>query len=332
MITFNPMEQIRWGIIGPGKIATSFASDLQLVKDAEIAAVASRNQKRSQDFANHFKVKHVFSSYDALFASDTVDVVYIATPHVFHKDLAIKAMNCGKHVLCEKPLGVNGLEVEDMIKAAKNNNVFLMEALWSRFNPTVRKVKELSDQGVLGEVTYINADFAFYALDRAKESRLLNLDLAGGTLLDIGIYPVFLAYLFLGKPNEIKAISNFNAYGTEIQTSILFQYPNAQATLNSAFTHNSRIGAEIAGTLGTVALAPRFHETQGYTLQSMQQSGSFQLPTVGRGYYHEILEVHECLGQQQIESKLWSHTDSLHLISLLDDIRNLTGIRFPFET
>ncbi|MEO0573172.1 MAG: Gfo/Idh/MocA family oxidoreductase [Bacteroidota bacterium] len=331
MTTFNPMEQIRWGIIGPGKIATSFANDLRLVKDAVIAAVASRNQERSQNFANDFKVKHVFNSYDELFASDTIDVVYIATPHVFHSDLAIRAMNNGKHVLCEKPLGVNKLEVEGMVKAAKKNNVFLMEALWSRFNPTIRKVKALSDQGILGEVTYVNADFAFYALDRAKESRLLNVNLAGGTLLDIGIYPVFLAYLFLGRPTEIKAMSNFNTDGAEIQTSIIFQYPNAQAILNSAFTHNSRMSAEIAGSMGNVTLAPRFHEAPGYTLQSVEQSGSFELPPKGRGYYHEILEVHECLRQQRTESRLWSHTDSLNLISLLDDIRKITGIRFPFE-
>ena len=235
-------------------------------------------------------------------------------------------------MLCEKPLGVNAQEVNEMINAAKKNNVFLMEALWSRFNPTIRKVKELANQNALGEITYVNADFAFYALDRAKESRLLNLDLAGGTLLDIGIYPVFLAYLFLGKPKVIRAVSNFNSLGTEIQTSIIFQYSNAQAILNSAFTHNSGMSAEIAGTKGSAILAPRFHETQGYTLQSAQQSGSFELPTVGRGYYYEILEVHECLRQQRQESSLWSYADSLNLISLLDDIRKITGIRFPFET
>lgn len=331
MITFNPMEKIRWGIVGPGKIATSFANDLQLVNDAEIAAVASRNQERAQRFAIDFNVSHVFDSYEELFASDTVDVVYIATPHVFHVNQAISAMNNGKHVLCEKPLGVNRYEVERMMEAAKKNKVFLMEALWSRFNPTIQKVKELCDTEVLGEVTYVNADFAFFALDRPKDSRLLNLDLAGGTLLDIGIYPVFLAYLFLGKPQEIKAISNFNDLGTEIQTSVIFQYPKAQAILNSAFTHHSKMSAEIAGTKGSVTLEPRFHETQGYSLHSNKQSGSFRLPTQGKGYYYEILEVHECLRKQQMESGLWSHTDSLNLITLLDQIRKMTGIRFPFE-
>lgn len=325
------MENIRWGIIGPGKIARSFANDLQLVEDGEITAVASRSIERSQKFATEYDVAHIFDSYDALFNSDEVDVVYIATPHVFHRDLAIRAMKHGKHVLCEKPLGINRTEVIEMIDVAKAHKVFFMEALWTRFNPTINKVKELADQGVLGELAYVNADFAFYALDRDKHSRLMNLDLAGGTLLDIGIYPVFLAYVFLGIPNEIKAVSNFNEAGTEIQTSILFNYPKAQAILNSAFTHNSRMSAEISGSKGQVTLAPRFHETQGYTLLKSNELESFELPTQGRGYYYEIQEVHQCIRNKKTESERWTFQDSLNLIGLLDDIREITGVRFPFE-
>ena len=325
------MEKIRWGIIGPGKIAANFANDLQLVDDALITAVASRDIERAQNFANDFEVEHVFGSYAELFKSKVVDVVYIATPHVFHKKLTIQAMQHGKHVLCEKPMGVNRFEVEEMIKTAQRHNVFLMEALWSRFNPTIRKVKSLADTGILGEVAYVNADFAFYALDRPKESRLLNLNLAGGTLLDIGIYPVFLAYLFLGLPKSIQAVSNFNDQGTEVQTSILFEYDKAQAILNSSFRNNSRMSAEISGTKGNVTFAPRFHDTQGYTIQSEQESGTFELPTKGRGYYYEIVEVNECIRCKKHQSELWSHTDSLHLITLLDKIREICGIRFPFE-
>jgi predicted dehydrogenase len=325
------MKKIRWGIIGPGKIAANFANDLLLVDDASMVAVASRNKERAQSFANQFKIKQVFGSYGDLFRSDTVDVVYIATPHVFHKDLAIQAMQHGKHVLCEKPMGVNRSEVEEMIKTAERNSVFLMEALWTRFNPTIKKVKQVADKGVLGNLTYVNADFAFYALDRPEDSRLLNLDLAGGTLLDIGIYPVFLAYLFLGKPKSIKAISNFNEQGTEVQSSILFEYPGAQALLNSSFKNNSRMSAEIAGTKGNVTLAPRFHETSGYTIESEEQTATVELPIQGRGYYYEILEVNECLKAKKLESELWSHEDSLNLISLLDDIRKICGISFPFE-
>ena len=331
MITFNPMESIRWGIIGPGKIARSFANDLQLVKDATLSAVASRNRERATSFAEEYNIPQVYDNYEALFKSDTVDVVYIATPHVFHKELTLQALKAGKHVLCEKPLGVNLTEVDEMIRTAKENQVFLMEALWSRFNPTIQKVKAQTDQGKLGELTYVNADFAFYAMDRPATSRLFNLELAGGTLLDIGIYPVFLAYLFLGIPEEIKAVSNFNEAGTEIQTSILFQYPKAQAILNSSFTHNSRMSAEIAGTKGTITLAPRFHEARGYTINAEEEQKTFEIPTKGRGYYYEIVEVNQCIRANKLESDLWSFEDSRNLISLLDQIRAITKISFPFE-
>ncbi len=331
MITFSLMEPIRWGILGPGKIARSFANDLKLVENARLVAVASRNMQRAMSFAEEYDIAKVFDNYNELFESEMVEVVYIATPHVFHKDLAIQAMEHGKHVLCEKPLGVNSAEVDEMIKTASKNKVFLMEALWSRFNPTIRKVKDLLDQGALGELTYVNADFAFYAMDRPKESRLFNLDLAGGTLLDIGIYPVFLSYIFLGMPDEIKASSSFNEHGTEIQTSIIFKYPKAQAILNSSFTHNSRMSAEIAGRKCNVTLAPRFHESRGYTLDIDGNQQSFELPIIGRGYYYEIIEVMDCIRGNTLESGLWSHVDSKNLISLLDEIRTITGIRFPFE-
>ncbi|MDT0607378.1 Gfo/Idh/MocA family protein [Croceitalea rosinachiae] len=324
-------SKTRWGIVGPGKIAQNFANDLLLVDDAELTAVASRNQQRAQDFASTYQIPHVFDDYDSLFESDTADVLYIATPHTFHKDLAIRAMKAGKHVLCEKPMGVNSKEVIEMIAVAKENKVFLMEALWSRFNPTIKKVKQLVDDGVLGELNYVNADFAFYALDRPMESRLFNLELAGGTLLDIGIYPIFLAYLFLGKPKQIEAVSNFNSIGTEIQTSMIFNYDGAQATLNSSFANDSAMPAGLGGTKGSIVLEPRFHETQGYTLNVGGESERVKLPTIGKGYTYEIEEVNDCIRENRMESSLWSHQDSIALISLLDAIRHKTGVRFPFE-
>ncbi|MGD1946615.1 MAG: Gfo/Idh/MocA family protein [Croceivirga sp.] len=325
------MRPIKWGIVGPGKIAHHFANDLKLVKDAELSAVASRNKQRALDFAKEHNVPNAFEGYETLFQIDLVDILYVATPHVFHKNLTIRAMQYGKHILCEKPLGINLKEVDEMIKMARENKVFLMEALWSRFNPTIRRVKELVEEGRLGVLKYINADFAFYALDRSSDSRLLNPALAGGTLLDIGIYPVFLAYHFLGKPHEIKAVSNFNEMGTEIQTSIIFQYSDAQAVLNSSFTHHSRMSAEIAGSKGRVTLQPRFHETQGFEMTIEGVSESIGLSTTGRGYYHEIVEVNQCIRDGKMESELWSHTDSQELIALLDEIRRISGITFPFE-
>ncbi|WP_394972237.1 Gfo/Idh/MocA family protein [uncultured Croceitalea sp.] len=324
-------SNIRWGIVGPGKIAREFANDLIQISGCQITAVASRNMDRAKDFAKEYEIEYIFQDYESLFNSDTVDVIYIATPHSFHKDLACSAMKSRKHVLCEKPLGVNTEEVSEMLATAKTEGVFLMEALWSRFNPTIKKVKELSEGGTLGDLRYINADFAFYALDRPMESRLFNLDLAGGSILDIGIYPVFLAYLLLGIPKEIKAISNFNNIGTEIQTSIIFQYEDAQAILSSSLANESRMSAEISGTKGSITLKPRFHETQGYSIKTSEQNKSIELPTIGKGYTYEILEVNSCLRENKLESSLWSHQNSLELISLLDAVRKKSGVRFPFE-
>ncbi|WP_369798319.1 Gfo/Idh/MocA family protein [Cellulophaga sp. Hel_I_12] len=206
-----------------------------------------------------------------------------------------------------------------------------MEALWSRFNPAIQKVKQLLDSGRIGTIKYLHADFAFPALHREETNRLLNPDLAGGSLLDIGIYPVFLSYLILGKPSQIQASSKFFKTGIEMQTSILFDYPEAQALLYSGLNSKSKIKAEISGTKGSIFFDPSWHEAQGYTLELNDTSERFNLPTKGRGYYYEIEEVHHCLRNDQLESKLWSHQNSLDVIGLLDEIRGITGVIFPFE-
>ncbi len=323
--------KIRWGIIGPGNIAGKFTSDLQLVKDAQVTAVASRSFDKAQNFAQEFGIEHTFASYDELFASDAVDIVYIATPHVFHKELSIKAMEQGKHVLCEKPIGVNRGEVEAMLESAKKNEVFLMEALWSRFNPSIKKVKQLIMEGAIGDVGYLHANFAFYGLDRDENSRILNPNLASGSLLDIGIYPIFLAYLILGMPDEISAYSNFHPNGTELQTSMNFQYQNAQAVLYSGLTSTSKMEAEISGTKGELFLHPRWHEAHGYTKVLNGEVQLTDLPLEGNGFTYEIEEVHRCLSAKKLESNLWSHQNSLDLAELMDRVREQAGIKFPFE-
>lgn len=323
--------KIRWGLIGPGHIATKFIEDLKLVGDAQITAVASRNPERAKAFAKIHKIPHSFGSYEALLESGTVDVVYIATPHSFHKKWALAALERGVAVLCEKPLGTSRAEVVELVEAARERKVFLMEALWSRFNPSIRKVKELVDGGRIGTIGYLHADFAFYALDRDLESRLLNPALASGSLLDIGIYPIFLAYLLLGMPESLKASSNFHENGTEIQTSMIFQYPQAQAVLYSGLLGRSKMEAEISGTLGELYLRPRWHVADGFSLVKNGETEEFDLPLIGGGYYYEILEVHSCLRAGRIESSLWSHRNSLDLGELLDRVRKECGIGFPFE-
>lgn len=324
-------DKIRWGIVGPGHIAHSFAKDLQLVADGELTAVASRNIDRANEFADEYGAEHRFGSYQELFASDVVDVLYIATPHTSHCNLTIEALNHGKAVLCEKPMGIDADQVKMMIASAKKNEVFLMEALWSRFNPSIVKVKALVDEGKLGDITYLNANFGFYALDRDEGGRLLNPDLAGGSLLDIGIYPIFLAYLILGKPDNIEAVSLFHKTGVEIQTAMIFEYPHAHASLVSGLRSKIQMRAEISGSKGSVFLHERWHETQGYSLEIDDAMELFNLPTIGKGYSHEIDEVHDCLRNGKLQSDRWSLQNSLDLVNLLDEVRSITGTTFPFE-
>ncbi len=322
---------IKWGIVGAGNIAHSFSKDLALVNGGELTAVASRNLDKAQSFANEYGASNAYGSYEELFNSKTVDVIYIATPHTTHAKLSIAAMKAGKSVLCEKPVGVNKGEVEEMIKVAKENNVFFMEALWTRFNPTIKKVKELVDNGTIGDIGYLHADFAFFALDRDENGRLLNPALAGGSLLDIGIYPIFLSYIMLGMPKDIKATANFYKTGVEVQISMIFNYEKAQAILYSGLNSNSEKKAEIAGSKGSIFVHPRWHETSGYTLEIDGDTNVVEVGKVGKGYTYEIEEVHNCLNTGKKESDLWSHQNSRDLIEIMDSVRNKVGIVFPFE-
>ncbi|WP_041633242.1 Gfo/Idh/MocA family protein [Maribacter sp. HTCC2170] len=324
-------RKIKWGIVGLGGIANKFASDLQLVEKAEISAVASRSIEKAKDFQSEYNATHAFGSYTELFENDEVEVIYIATPHTSHKELSIEAMKHGKHVLCEKPMGMNLKEVEEMVAVAKENNVFLMEALWSRFNPAIRKVKELVDDGTIGELKYLHADFAFYALDRPEDGRLLNPELGGGTLLDIGIYPIFISYLLLGNPESVISKSKFYKTGVEIQTSMLFEYKEAQAILYSGLNSGSKMEAEISGSEGTLFLKPQWHCAEGYSIKTGDKVEHVDMPTLGNGYTFEIEEVHDCLLNNRLQSELWSHQNSLDLARLIQDIRTENNITFPFE-
>ncbi|MCG2461274.1 Gfo/Idh/MocA family oxidoreductase [Flavobacteriaceae bacterium F89] len=324
-------KKIRWGILGPGHIAHSFAKDLLLVPDGELVAVGSRNLDRAKKFGDTYGASRFFGSYEELYNCEEIDVIYIATPHTYHAEHSIAAMDHGNPVLCEKPMGVNRAEVKNMIAASKRNNVFMMEALWSRFNPAIRKIKQMVVEGVIGEIGHMSSDFAFYALDRDEKGRLLNPELAGGSLLDIGIYPIFLTYLMMGKPENILATSRFHHTGVEIQTSMIFDYPKAQALLYSGLTSKSGMRVEIGGSKGTLFIDPRWHETQGFTWERNGETEAFHIPKIGKGYAHEIEEVQDCLRQGKKQSELWTHQNSMDLVGLMDEVRTRTGIVFPFE-
>lgn len=321
-------EPIQWGILGLGKIAASFAKDLALVPEANLKAVASRSLQKAEAFATEWEADTCYGSYQELLADPEVDVIYIATPHTLHCEQTIMALEAGKHVLCEKPLGINGEEVERMLTAAEKAGVFLMEALWSRFNPALRAAVEKIKSGELGAPKYLKADFAFPALHRDPDGRLLNPALAGGSLLDIGIYPVFLAYWVLGTPERFEAIAHFHETGIEKQIGMVFSYPDAIAMLYSGLSSKSEMKVEISCESGNLYIHPRWHETDGFEVDREGEGEVVEIPTIGKGYTYEIKEVHRCLKAGLRQSPDWSWSDSRALHNLLEAIRERCGIRF----
>jgi scyllo-inositol 2-dehydrogenase (NADP+) len=325
------VDKIKWGILGCGNIANKFASDLSLIEDAQIYAVASRNKERANNFKNKHDALVAYNSYDQLFKDDDIDIVYIATPHISHAELSIKAMENKKHVLCEKPLAINKKEAKAMIETSCRTNRFFMEALWTRFNPSFKAIKKCIEKGEIGEIKYINSDFSFKS-DKSLDSRVLNLNLGGGAILDIGIYPAFLAYTLLGIPKDFIASSIFHEVTKcDTQTSMIFNYDSAQAVLYCSFESNSDKVACISGTKGEIYLHDSWHVAPGYTLVKNKKEQKIDLPVTGFGFTYEILECHNCLRNKKIESDLWSHQNSMDLITILDQIRDHVGLKYPDE-
>lgn len=321
--------KIKWGIIGLGNIAHQFAKDLMLVEEAELVAVASRNPEKAKEFAHSYQCSKAYSSYDDIINDDEIDIVYIATPHSSHATLTIKALQNNKHVLCEKPIALNHDDALQMISASRVNTKFFMEAFWTRFNPSFQEAFSRIKKGEIGEVKYINAEFAFHADNlEGTGNRKTDMKLGGGSLLDIGVYPLFLCYVVLGIPSEILAKSNFHQTGADLQTSMILQYENAQAILHSSFVSISNIKATINGTKGRINLNTLWHQAQSYTLTVNDQEDEILLPTKGKGFTYEIEECHQCINKNSIESTLWSHQNSLDLIKIVDRVRNQIGLEY----
>jgi predicted dehydrogenase len=326
----NNNKKIKWGIIGLGNIAHQFAKDLMLVGDADLAAVASRNHEKSKDFAKQYNCPEAYSSYEAIINDPEIDILYIATPHSSHATLTIKALQNNKHVLCEKPIALHYNDALQMINASKANNKFFMEAFWTRFNPSLREAFSKIKNGEIGEVKYINADFAFFCDNlEGVGNRKTDLNLGGGALLDIGVYPLFLCYVVLGIPTEILAKAIFHQAGADLQTSMILQYENAQAILHCSFVSSSNIKATINGTKGRINLNTPWHQAQSFNLNVDNHEREILLPTKGKGFTYEIEECHHCINENRIESALWSHQNSLDLIKIVDQVRHQIGLEYP---
>lgn len=320
-------KTINWGIIGLGKIAHKFVSDLQLIEDANLKAVASRSLEKSLKFGKKFNAENCYGNYEALVNDPEVDVVYIATPHSLHFENTLMCLENQKAVLCEKPLALNSDQVDEMISKAKKHKVFFMEALWTRFFPAFNKAIELVNNNEIGQVRYIQADFGFRANFDAS-SRLFNKKLGGGSLLDIGIYPIFLAYTFLGIPGKIKASANFSTTGVDETCSIIFEYKNGiTANLFSSLTSHTPTKATICGDKGQIILPRRWHESPSVILSDYEKDlNQFHFEKAGIGYLYEIQEANRCLQNNQLESTVFSHKNSSELMGLIDRVKKEIGL------
>jgi predicted dehydrogenase len=326
-------SKIRWGILGCGRIARKFAADLRLVADAELTAIASRNKETLELFAKDFPCKGLHNSYEDLATNKEVDVIYIATPHSHHYEHTMLCLNHNKAVLCEKAFAINSRQAKEMIKTAKERKVFLMEALWTKFLPHYKKLLELLRQKTLGDIKSVLVNFGFKTSDKSPQ-RLFDPLLGGGTLLDIGIYNVFMTMSVLGKPDSIEATMTPSLTGIDEQIAVLFKYKNgAMAQLFSSFTTNLPIQAEINGTEGCITLTTRFYEPSAIIQLYRQVPGEKEIVAVekeaGFGYQYEARHVNECLKKDLIESPVMTHADTLLLMEILDRIRNKARIEYP---
>ncbi|MBG9376858.1 Gfo/Idh/MocA family oxidoreductase [Panacibacter sp. DH6] len=326
---------IRWGILGAGKIARKFAADLRLVKDAELVAIASRSIDNARAFAKDYPARHLHDSYEALVTNDEVDIIYVATTHNFHKEHTILCLQHGKPVLCEKPFAINAAEAAEMIALAKEKQVFLMEALWTKFLPHFIKVKEMVSAGKIGEIKSVLARFGFKPTEPIAP-RIFDPVLAGGTLLDIGIYNVFMALSILGKPDNIDAVMNPALTGIDEQCAITFRYNSgAMAQLFSSFASNIATECDIHGTNGRFKLAHRFYAPDTTIEHYPGWIDSKEIIPVekeaGWGYQYEIRHASECIRKGLKESNVMTFADTMQLMETLDEIRAKAGIVYDAD-
>ncbi len=322
------MKTIKWGILGLGKIAGKFATGLKDVEGAELYAVASRSKSKAEAFAKEYNAIKLFSSYEAMLKDEALEVVYIATPHVFHHQQTLLCLDHKKAVLCEKPFAINKEQVEEMIAKAKKENVFLMEAMWTQFLPHFEFVLDLIESEKYGKIKNLKADFGFPApVDLDK--RLYNKDLGGGSLLDIGIYPIFMAMSALGTPEKIQASAKFSETGIDTECDMIFEYKNGvEAELGSSIVKQTPTAAIIQFEKATITLITRFHEPTSVKIQTPESEETKEFKVDSNGYNFEAEHVQKMLLEGKTESTEMTFAKSLQLIELLDKVRDQIGLEY----
>ena len=319
---------IRWGILGPGTIAARFAEGMRDVTDGSVVAVASRSPERAGAFAERFDVPARYGSYDALVGDDDVDVVYVATPHAQHEAHALLCIEAGKHVLCEKPFALSAAQADRMASAARAAGVFLMEAMWSRFLPAYRILADLLADATIGQPQVVEADFGF-RMPVIPDHRLFDPALGGGALLDLGVYPLQLASMVLGRPQGVLADGIVGETGVDEVVAALTRHPGGGiGVLKAAIRADLACTARITGTDGWIDLPAFMHCPTSLTVSDREVvDASFE----GEGLRFQVEEVHCCLAAGLRESTVMPLDETVALASVLDQVRAQLGVRYPGE-
>jgi predicted dehydrogenase len=324
-------DHIRWGIAATGGVARRFATGLAETDDAATVAVASRTADRAEAFGAEFDVPHRHASYEALAEDPDVDVVYVASPHSRHEADTLLFLEAGKHVLCEKPFALNAAQARRMIDTARERELFVMEAIWSRFVPAYQLLGRLLADGAIGEVASVDADFGIrFPFDPLH--RLFDLALGGGALLDLGIYPLQLASLVLGPTLDVQAVGRVGESGAdEHVAAVLSHASGALATVRAATRVTLACAARISGTEGVIDLPAFMHCPSSLTVTTLAGVEVHEAPIVGEGLRYQVTEVHRCMRAGELESPAIPHVETLQLAATMDRIRAQIGVRYPAE-
>ncbi len=326
------MSNFSWGILGPGGIARAFAKDLTYLEGHTVGAVGSRSLINAQVFANDFGGT-AYGSYEELVNDSTIDAIYVATPHPAHHDNVILALNAGKPVLCEKPFAVNAAEAHAMVEAASRNKVALMEAMWARFLPHYAKVREIVASGLLGPILSIHADHGQRLADQ-NIPRLVDPHLAGGALLDLGIYPISFAHMILGNPQLINSTAIMTDKGVDAQTSMIFTYENgAQSVLTTTMIEQTPCRAVVAGMNGWLEIDRTFYNPA--SMRIVLNDGSVtQYPNTytGHGLREQAESFKQLVRSGKFESEILSWQDTIDIMKTMDTVREQIGLKYPFES
>ncbi|HEY5371507.1 MAG TPA: Gfo/Idh/MocA family oxidoreductase [Hanamia sp.] len=327
----NTKNKIRWAILGAGNIANAFAKDFPFMQNAELVAVASSDKERGANFAKEYNIPKALN-YDELYNSDRIDAVYIATKHNFHFEQALKCLQNGKAVLCEKPITVNDSEFKKLMAVSKEKNVFMMEAMWTYFLPPIIKAKQWLDEGKIGKLKVIQADFAV-PMEKNYEGRVYNPKLAGGGLLDLGVYPVALAYYFTDMvPAEITASGAMTQTGVDERLAMIFQYGDVTATLFTAITTRMTNKLRLFGEEGYIEIHD-FWRTRSAKLFDKDYNllETFNDERIPHGFIFEMQHANDMIMAGKIESDIIPQSRSNDIQETMTEVRKQIGLKYPFE-